>query len=144
MHHTPARLGFVRSVRRSHTFDRRPVSVPRIRVPGKRFLQQVRSLALHNNCYCETAAINGRQSFFFFFRYGYVCPATYNKADYVVSILNSSSVLDKQNVKTMCDLSSTVAQMNTKYNAFNKDVRCDTCTCPFCIFVYKTIIVPVA
>lgn len=57
------------------------------------------------------------------FRYGYVCPATYNKADFVVSILNSGSVMDKKNVKSMCDLSSTVAHMNTKYNAFNKDVR---------------------
>lgn len=52
-----------------------------------------------------------------------MCPATYNKADYVVSILNSGSVLDKKNVNTMCELSSTVAQMNTEYNAFNKDVR---------------------
>lgn len=60
---------------------------------------------------------------FFFFRYSYVCPATYNKADFIISILNSDCLLDKNNVNNMCELSSTVAHMNIKYNSFNKNVR---------------------
>ncbi|KAL5236302.1 hypothetical protein ACI65C_003712 [Semiaphis heraclei] len=59
----------------------------------------------------------------FFQKYGYICPATYNKADFIVSILNSDSVLDKANVNKMCELSSNVAQMDIKFNSFNKDVQ---------------------
>ncbi|VVC31665.1 ABC transporter-like,P-loop containing nucleoside triphosphate hydrolase,AAA+ ATPase domain,ABC [Cinara cedri] len=58
-----------------------------------------------------------------FQKYSYICPATYNKADFIVSILNSDSVIDKKNVNKMCELSSTVAQMDIKYNSFNKDVQ---------------------
>ncbi|CAI6363772.1 unnamed protein product [Macrosiphum euphorbiae] len=59
----------------------------------------------------------------FFQKYGYICPATYNKADFVVSVLNSDGVLDRNNVNNMCELSSNVAQMDIKFNSFNKDVQ---------------------
>ncbi|XP_022169227.1 protein scarlet-like [Myzus persicae] len=59
----------------------------------------------------------------FFQKYGYICPATYNKADFIVSVLNSDSVLDRSNVNKMCELSSNVAQMDIKFNSFNKDVQ---------------------
>jgi len=55
-------------------------------------------------------------------RYGYICPATYNKADFIISVLNSDGVLDRNNVNNMCELSSNVAQMDIKFNSFNKDV----------------------
>jgi hypothetical protein len=54
--------------------------------------------------------------------YSYICPATYNKADFIISILNSDNVLDKNNVNNMCEISSTIKQMDIKYNSFNKDV----------------------
>ncbi|KAE9544331.1 hypothetical protein AGLY_001510 [Aphis glycines] len=59
----------------------------------------------------------------FFQKYGYICPATYNKADFIVSILNSDGVLDRNNINNMCELSSNVAQMDIKFNSFNKDVQ---------------------
>ncbi|XP_001942858.2 protein scarlet [Acyrthosiphon pisum] len=59
----------------------------------------------------------------FFQKYGYICPATYNKADFIVSVLNSDGVLDRNNVNNMCELSSNVAQMDIKFNSFNKDVQ---------------------
>ncbi|KAF0761523.1 protein scarlet-like [Aphis craccivora] len=59
----------------------------------------------------------------FFQKYGYICPATYNKADFIVSILNSDGVLDRNNINDMCELSSNVAQMDIKFNSFNKDVQ---------------------
>ncbi|XP_050533144.1 protein scarlet-like [Daktulosphaira vitifoliae] len=58
-----------------------------------------------------------------FKKYNYVCPNTYNKADFIISILNSNDTQDKYNVDEMCNLSSTVSQMNMKYNLFNKDVQ---------------------
>ncbi|XP_060853395.1 protein scarlet-like [Rhopalosiphum padi] len=59
----------------------------------------------------------------FFQKYGYICPATYNKADFIISVLNSDGVLDRNNVNNMCELSSNVAQMDIKFNSFNKDVQ---------------------
>ncbi|XP_050436073.1 protein scarlet-like [Adelges cooleyi] len=58
-----------------------------------------------------------------FQKYNYVCPVTFNKADFFISILNSDNPKDKQNVDDMCYLSSTVTQMNIKYNSFNKNVQ---------------------
>ncbi|XP_025207194.1 protein scarlet-like [Melanaphis sacchari] len=59
----------------------------------------------------------------FFQKYGYICPATYNKADFIVSILNSDKVLDRNNVNNMCEIFSNVAQMNINFNSFNRDVQ---------------------
>ncbi|KAL4092517.1 hypothetical protein QTP88_027016 [Uroleucon formosanum] len=59
----------------------------------------------------------------FFEKYGYICPATYNKADFIISVLNSDGVLDRNNVNKMCELSSNVGQMDIRFNSFNKDVQ---------------------
>lgn len=56
------------------------------------------------------------------FRYNYKCPDLYNKADFVVSILNSDNEKTKKDVDEMCKLSSTDQQMNFNYQSFNDQV----------------------
>lgn len=56
------------------------------------------------------------------FRYDYKCPDLYNKADFVISILNSENEKIKQNVDEMCKLASTEKQININYDLFNDQV----------------------
>lgn len=56
------------------------------------------------------------------FRYNYICPTMYNKAEFVLSILNSTDELDKINVNSMCKISSNVTKMYIKYKKFTNDV----------------------
>lgn len=62
--------------------------------------------------------------FIILFRFDYECPAMYNEADFVISILNSDDENVKRNVEEMCKLSSTEQQTNTNYDLFNSQVKC--------------------
>jgi len=46
----------------------------------------------------------------------------YNKADFVVSVLNSDDEKVKKNVDEMCRLSSTDKEMKLNYDLFNDEV----------------------
>lgn len=57
------------------------------------------------------------------FRFNYECPDMYNKADFIISILNSDSEKVKTSVDEMCKLSSTDKQMYLNYDSFNDPVN---------------------
>jgi len=57
------------------------------------------------------------------FRFNYKCPDLYNKADFVISIMNSDSEQTKRNVDEMCKLSSTDKQTDLNYDLFNDQVK---------------------
>uniref|UniRef100_A0A2S2Q7P3 Protein scarlet n=1 Tax=Sipha flava TaxID=143950 RepID=A0A2S2Q7P3_9HEMI len=60
-----------------------------------------------------------------FQKFDYKCPDLYNKADFVISILNSENEKVKQNVDEMCKLSSTENQININYDLFNDQIQFD-------------------
>lgn len=57
------------------------------------------------------------------FRFNYKCPDLYNKADFVISIMNSDSEQIKKNVDEMCKISSTDKQTDLNYDLFNDQVK---------------------
>lgn len=56
-------------------------------------------------------------------RFNYTCPDLYNRADFVISILNSDDDKVKTSIDAMCQLSSTENQINLNYNLFNNEVN---------------------
>ncbi|XP_025203991.1 protein scarlet-like isoform X2 [Melanaphis sacchari] len=61
----------------------------------------------------------------FFQKFDYKCPDLYNKADFVISIMNSDREQVKRNIDEMCKLSSTDIQMDLNYDLFNDQVLLD-------------------
>lgn len=60
-----------------------------------------------------------------FQKFNYKCPDLYNKADFVISIMNSDSEQTKRNVDEMCKLSSTDKQTDLNYDLFNDQILLD-------------------
>ncbi|VVC31663.1 AAA+ ATPase domain,P-loop containing nucleoside triphosphate hydrolase,ABC transporter, conserved site,ABC [Cinara cedri] len=60
-----------------------------------------------------------------FLEYNYEFPDMYNKADFVISILNSESDAVKTNVDKMCKISSTDKQIDLNYGLFNEQKQLD-------------------
>ncbi|XP_050436668.1 protein scarlet-like [Adelges cooleyi] len=55
----------------------------------------------------------------FFKKFDYTCPDMFNKADFVVSVLNSNEKSIKSNVDEMCRISSTEYQIDSNYDSYN-------------------------
>lgn len=56
-------------------------------------------------------------------RFHYKCPNMYNKADFVISILNSDGEKAKRNVDEMCKWSSADLRIDLNYDVFNNQVK---------------------
>lgn len=56
-------------------------------------------------------------------RFHYECPDMYNKADFVISILNSDDEKAKRNVDEMCKWSSADLKIDLNYDVFNNQVK---------------------
>ncbi|XP_050436888.1 protein scarlet-like [Adelges cooleyi] len=54
----------------------------------------------------------------FFKKFDYTCPDMFNKADFVVSILNSNEKSIKSNVDEMCRISSTEYEIDSNYDSY--------------------------
>ncbi|XP_050533547.1 protein scarlet-like isoform X2 [Daktulosphaira vitifoliae] len=59
----------------------------------------------------------------FFEKFDYACPDMFNKADYVISILNSDEKLTKCNIDKMCKMSSSDEQIDSNYHSFNNSAQ---------------------
>lgn len=57
------------------------------------------------------------------YRFNYECPDMYNKAEFIISILNSDDEKAKRDVDEICKLSSTDKQTDLNYNLFNNEVQ---------------------